>query len=156
MSGTNMLLVLLLVGIFARSNLIAIAACVLLTAKLINLNLVFPLLERRGLEMGLIFLLMAVLAPLADGTLGPATMLRQLLSPLGLIALGGGVLATHLNREGIALMKKDPGIVLGLVTGSILGILFLHGIPVGPLTAAGLGALFSEATGLFRHQRPPY
>jgi uncharacterized membrane protein (DUF441 family) len=154
MSGTNMLVVLLLVGIFARSDLIAIAAGVLLIAKLINLNLVFPILEKRGLETGLLFLLMAILAPLADGTVSMGTLFAQLISPLGLTALAGGVLATHLNSEGIALMKKDPGIVLGLVTGSIFGILFLHGIPVGPLTAAGLGALFIEAAGLVR--RPPF
>ena len=152
MSGTNMLVILLLVGIFARSDLIAIAAGVLLIARLLNLNLVFPILEKRGLDTGLLFLLLAILVPLANGTVPLASLFWQLLSPLGLTALTGGVLATHLNSEGIALMKKDPGIVLGLVTGSIFGILFLHGIPVGPLTAAGLGALFNEAAGLLRRR----
>jgi len=153
MSGTWLLVVLLLVGVFARSDLIACAAGVLLTARLINLRLVFPLLERRGLETGLLFLLLAVLAPLAGGAAPVGNLLGQLLSPLGLITIVGGVLATHLNSEGITLMQKEPGIVLGLVTGSVVGIIFLHGIPVGPLTAASLAALFAEATENLK--RPP-
>jgi len=154
--GTNVLVVLLLVGVLTRAHLIAIAACVLLAIRLTNLNLVLSLLERRGLETGLLFLLLAILAPLAQGTTPAATFAGQLLSPLGLTAAAGGVLATHLNRAGIGLMQKDPGIVLGLVTGSIFGILFLQGIPVGPLTAAGLGALFLEGADLVRRGHPPW
>jgi len=56
MNGVLLLVALLLVGIISRSNLIATAACVLLIIKLSNLNYIFSLLERRGLEIGLLFL----------------------------------------------------------------------------------------------------
>ena len=150
-----MLVILLLVGMFTRANLIAVAACIMLAVRLTNLHPVLSFLERRGLETGLLFLLLAILVPLAQTTATPGTLAGQLLSPLGLTAIAGGVLAVHLNRAGLELMQKDPGIVAGLVTGSIFGILFLRGIPVGPLTAAGLGALFLEGADLVRRAPPP-
>jgi uncharacterized membrane protein (DUF441 family) len=38
------------------------------------------------------------------------------------------------------LLKVDPQLIVGLVIGSIFGILFMRGIPVGPLMAAGITA----------------
>lgn len=150
MSGVNMLVALLLIGIVARSNLIATAACVLLILKFANLNLVFPLLERRGLDLGLLFLLLSIMVPLANGKVSGRDIIYNLTSLPGILAVTGGALATHLNTRGLKLLKLDPEIVFGLVLGSIFGIVFLHGVPVGPLMAAGVAALFMEFSRLFR------
>jgi uncharacterized membrane protein (DUF441 family) len=50
----------------------------------------------------------------------------------------------------LKLLKIDPEIVFGLVIGSILGIVFLHGVPVGPLMAAAVAALFTRGLRIFR------
>ena len=150
MSGVNMLVALLLIGIVAHSNLIATAACVLLILKFTNLNLLFPLLERRGLELGLLFLLLSIMVPLANGKVSQRDIIYNLTSLPGVLAVAGGALATHLNTRGLRLLKLDPEIVFGLVLGSIFGIVFLRGVPVGPLMAAGVAALFME---LFRLSR---
>lgn len=144
MSGIPILVALLLVGVIARSNLIAMAACVLLLLKLAKLDFVFPLLEKRGLEIGLLFLLLSILVPVATGKVTEKDLLYNLKSLPGLIAILGGALATHLNSEGLKLLQLDPELIFGLVLGSILGIIFLGGIPVGPLMAAGIAALFLE------------
>ena len=141
---------LLLIGIVAHSNLIATAACVLLILKFTNLNLLFPLLERRGLELGLLFLLLSIMVPLANGKVSQRDIIYNLTSLPGVLAVAGGALATHLNTRGLRLLKLDPEIVFGLVLGSIFGIVFLRGVPVGPLMAAGVAALFME---LFRLSR---
>ena len=39
------------------------------------------------------------------------------------------------------MLKFDPQLIVGLVLGSILGIVFFRGIPVGPLMAAGITAI---------------
>lgn len=59
----------------------------------------------------------------------------------GWLALAGGALATYVNGKGLDLLKLDPQLIVGLVIGSILGILFFRGVPVGPLMAAGITAI---------------
>ncbi len=150
MNGVALLVALLLIGIIARSNLIATAACVLLIIKFANLNFLFPVLERRGLELGLLFLLLAILVPVATGKVSEKDILCTFTSLTGILAIVGGALATHLNGEGLKLLQIDPEIIFGLLVGSVIGIVFLGGIPVGPLMAAGLTALFLEIINLFK------
>jgi uncharacterized membrane protein (DUF441 family) len=139
-----MLVALLLVGIVARSNLISIAACVLLILRFSNLHFVFPLLERRGLEVGLLFLLLSILVPIAQGVVTEADLIYNLTSLPGIMAIAGGALATHMNSEGLKLLGLRPETIFGLVIGSIFGMVFFHGVPVGPLMAAGIAALYLE------------
>lgn len=150
MNGVALLVALLLIGIVSRSNLIATAACVLLIIKFANLNFVFPLLEKRGLEIGLLFLLLAILVPVATGRISEKDLLCTFTSVSGILAIAGGALATHLNGEGLKLLQIDPEIIFGLLVGSVFGIVFMGGIPVGPLMAAGLTALFLEVLNLFK------
>jgi len=150
MNGVLLLVALLLVGIISRSNLIATAACVLLIVKLSNLNFIFSLLERRGLEIGLLFLLLAILVPVANGKVTEKELLITFTSLPGILAILGGALATHLNGEGLRLLQIDPEIIFGILIGSMFGIVFLDGVPVGPLMAAGLTALFLETIRLFQ------
>ncbi|MCG8400145.1 MAG: DUF441 domain-containing protein [Firmicutes bacterium] len=145
MNGVLLLVVLLIIGIVSRSNLIATAACVLLIIKFANLHFVFSILERRGLELGLLFLLLAILVPVATGKVSEKEIIGTFTSLSGILAIVGGALATHLNGEGLKLLQIDPEIIFGLLLGSIIGIVFMGGIPVGPLMAAGLTALFLEA-----------
>lgn len=151
MSSVNMLVILLLIGILARSNLIATAACILLIIKFTNLNFIFPLLERRGLELGLLFLLLAILVPVATGKISERDLLHNLTTLPGILAIVGGTAATYLNGEGLKLLQLDPEIIFGLVIGSIFGITFLGGIPVGPLMAAGLAAFFLNVIAWIKH-----
>ncbi len=63
----------------------------------------------------------------------------------GILALLGGAVATYMNSKGLELLKIDPQMIVGLVIGSIIGIVFLKGIPVGPLMAAGITAFLLKA-----------
>lgn len=150
MHGISLLVALLLIGIISRSNLIATAACVLLIIKLCNLHIIFSILERRGLEIGLLFLLLAILVPVASGKVTEKELLITFTSLPGILAIVGGALATHLNGEGLRLLQIDPEMIFGILLGSMIGIVFLDGVPVGPLMAAGLTALFLETIRLFQ------
>lgn len=149
-AGVNLLVALLLVGIAAQSNLIATAACVLLVIKFTNLPRLFQLLENRGLELGLLFLMLSILVPLANGTVSVKDIFHNTVSLPGILAVAGGAAATCLNARGLTLLKVDPEIIFGLVLGSILGIVFLHGVPVGPLMAAGIAALLMPLVNFLR------
>ncbi|MXQ55120.1 DUF441 domain-containing protein [Shimazuella alba] len=139
--NSDLILVLLIVtGLIGRSPIIATAASFLLILKLIHLERFFPGVERRGLEFGLLFLTIAVLVPFASGKVSVKDI-GEIFSTLpGMFALIGGIAATYMNGKGLDLLKMDPQLVVGLVLGSIVGIVFMRGIPVGPLMAAGITA----------------
>jgi len=141
MNGEIVLLALIIIGLIGRSPIITTAACVLLAVKLIHLDRYLPTIERRGLELGLLFLTMGVLVPFADDKITFKQIVGVFMSPAGVIALVGGAIATYMNGKGLDLLKVDPQLIVGLVIGSIFGIVFLRGIPVGPLMAAGITAL---------------
>ncbi|WP_107725309.1 DUF441 domain-containing protein [Desmospora activa] len=135
-----LLVILIVIGIVGRSPIIATAASLLLILKLTHLERLFPAVERRGLEIGLLFLTIAVLVPFATGRISIKEVWAVFTSWTGIFALAGGAIATYMNGKGLDLLKVDPQLMIGLVLGSIFGILFLRGIPVGPLMAAGITA----------------
>lgn len=139
-----LLVILVVVGLIGRSPLIATASSLLLIMKLIHLERFLPSVERRGLEFGLLFLTIAVLVPFATGRITWKEVMDVFTSAPGIFALLGGALATYLNGKGLDLLKFDPQLTVGMVIGSIFGILFLRGIPVGPLMAAAITSLFMK------------
>ncbi|MGO4541687.1 DUF441 domain-containing protein [Paenibacillus sp. 2TAB19] len=141
MVGEIILVGLIIIGLVGRSPIIATAACLLLAVKLVHLERFLPAIERRGLEIGLLFLTFSVLAPFASGRIQSKELLAALSSWPGWLALLGGAAATYINGKGLELLKVDPQIIVGLVLGSIVGIVFMRGIPVGPLMAAGITAI---------------
>ncbi|HHY59466.1 MAG TPA: DUF441 domain-containing protein [Clostridia bacterium] len=150
MTANAILLCILLLGMLGRSNVVAMAAGILLVVKLARLEHYFPLLERRGLETGLLFLMLSVLVPFASGRVALQDILRSFLSWPGLVALVSGALATHLNGKGLHLLQLEPSLMVGLVVGSIIGILFFGGVPVGPLMAGGIAALILSIGQFFK------
>ncbi|MHA6483782.1 DUF441 domain-containing protein [Paenibacillus sp. strain BS8-2] len=147
MAGEIVLVALIIVGVIGRSSIIATAACILLAVKLVHLERFLPGIERRGLELGLLFLTLSVLVPFASGRIGMKDFTAVLTSWQGILALIGGAAATYINSKGLDLLRIDPQIIVGLVLGSIAGIVVLRGIPVGPLMAAGITAILYK---LFR------
>jgi uncharacterized membrane protein (DUF441 family) len=141
MSGEIVLVVLIIIGLIGRSPIISTAACVLLIVKLIHLERFLPAIERRGLELGLLFLTFSVLVPFASERIQSKDMVGALLSWPGILALVGGAIATYVNGKGLEMLRFDPQLIVGLVVGSIIGIVFMRGIPVGPLMAAGITAI---------------
>lgn len=147
-TATIILLMLMMLGILGRSNVIAAAAAILLLLQFTNLQRLYPLLERRALEAGLIFLVVSVLAPFAAGRVAPRDMLQSFVSVPGLIAIASGIIATHMNCQGLELLQRFPQMMIGMVIGSIIGVAFFGGIPVGPLMAGGIAALLVQLMAL--------
>jgi uncharacterized membrane protein (DUF441 family) len=141
MNGEIVLVALIIIGLLGRSPIITTAACLLLIIKLIHFQRYLLIIERRGLEFGLLFLTMAVLVPFASGRMQLKDVTDAFTSWIGWVALVGGAAATYLNSKGLELLKMDPQLIVGLVIGSIIGIIMLRGIPVGPLMAAGITAM---------------
>lgn len=148
-TGEVALLILIVIGILGRSPIIATAASILLILKLSSMERFFPMVERRGLELGLLFLTISVLVPFASGKISGKDLAVLLTTVSGAMALVGGALATYMNGKGLEMLQVNPHLIIGLIVGSIIGIVFLDGIPVGPLMAAAITALLMKIIYLF-------
>ncbi|MDF2627546.1 MAG: hypothetical protein K0R39_1377 [Symbiobacteriaceae bacterium] len=135
------LLTLMALGVAARNALIVTSAGIVLIMQVMRLDRFFPTLEKRGLEVGLIFLLVSVLVPFATGEVGIREIKSSFTSVTGLAAIIGGILAAVLSGYGVTLLKVSPEVIVGMVVGTIIGVIAFRGIPVGPLAAAGFTAV---------------
>lgn len=140
-SGRLILLALVAGGVLTRNALIVTAAAVVLVCQVLGLHRLFPIMQQRGLEAGLIFLLMAVLVPFATGEVGWPEIKGSFTSKAGLAAVIGGVASAVISGYGVQLLKVQPQMIVGMVAGTILGVFLFRGIPVGPLAAAGFAAI---------------
>ncbi|HBE80437.1 MAG TPA: DUF441 domain-containing protein [Firmicutes bacterium] len=145
----NLLLIIILaLGLVFNNSLVAASAGSLLVLKFIKMTSILLLLERRAVDLGLLFLLVAVLAPFALDKVKVEDIWKTFQSIQGIVAVIGGVAAAYLCGQGMVLLQVRPEIVVGLVVGTIIGVSLLKGIPVGPLAAAGVTAIILNLLGL--------
>ncbi|WP_436912782.1 DUF441 domain-containing protein [Acinetobacter schindleri] len=135
------LLILLACGIFSHNTAVTIAAGVLLVLKITPLNEMLPYVQTHGLNIGVIILTIGVLAPIASGKISGESILKSFLSWKSLLAIAIGVFVAWLGGRGVKLMSNQPNVVAGLLIGTVAGVAFLRGVPVGPLIAAGILSL---------------
>jgi uncharacterized membrane protein (DUF441 family) len=88
------------------------------------------------------------MVPLSKEQSSGKMLFQVLLTPAGLAAVVGGIAAAYLSGQGLGLLHFKPEILLGLVLGTVLGVSFFKGMPVGPLAAAGLAAVLLKLMGL--------
>ncbi len=135
------LLVLAALGIIGNNSTVTIAMLVLLLIRVLGWHQAFPWLQKYGLTIGIIILTIGVMTPLASGKISLDTILSSFLSWRSLAAIGIGLFVAYLGGRGTILMTNQPTVVAGLLIGTLLGVAFFKGVPVGPLIAAGLLSL---------------
>lgn len=144
------LLGLLLIAIAGRSNLVAMASCILMAVKFSGADqYILPFLEKMGLKIGLLILMVYILLPMARGQVNLKELKYGFSTLPGIVALLGGALATHLNNQGLKLMKAMPEIIFGMTVGTILGTVFFKGTPCGPVMTAAVTAILLEIYSFF-------
>ena len=136
-----LLVILIILGLLSHNSAITISAAVLLIMQQTFLSSHIPLLEKYGVKIGIIILTIGVLSPLVSGKI-QLPNLSGFLSWKMALSIAVGILVAWLAGKGVPLMGEQPILVTGLLIGTIIGVAFLGGIPVGPLIAAGILALF--------------
>ena len=135
------LLVIAILGFVSQSRVVVIASLILLLFYELEINPFLQFLSNKGIEIGLVFLLLAILSSMALNPINIEELKCNLLSKKGIIAVIAGLLATKFNGFGLELLSDSPQIIIGIIGGSLIGIAFFNGIPVGPLMAAGIAAI---------------
>lgn len=140
------LLVLAGLGIVSGNSTVTIAMVVLLLLRVTHFHTAFPWLEKYGLTIGIIILTIGVMTPLASGKISISQVMESFLHWKSLLAIAIGILVAYLGGRGVTLMSGQPVIVTGLLIGTVIGVAFFKGVPVGPLIAAGLLSLLIGRT----------
>lgn len=144
------ILIIIALSVIGNNHSVSIAAILLLLIKLLGFNSWFPAVESHGINIGIIILTMAVLVPIADGRIGMGEIAGAFKSSAGLIAIGVGVVVAWLAAQGVPFMKGSPEAVTALVAGTIIGVCFFRGLPVGPLIAGGVVAVIVSGLELLK------
>lgn len=140
--GILAILIVLILGVLSRNDSLALSATVVLGLRLLNLKEALFFLDRNAIKWGIIILTTGILTPFVTGKITLKDIQAILTSPIALVALLAGALTVVLSGRGLGLITSEPSIVVGIVLGSVLGVAFLKGVPVGPMTAAGIVAVF--------------
>ncbi|AIM15870.1 MULTISPECIES: DUF441 domain-containing protein [Neobacillus] len=144
------LLLLLVIGFFAKNNSLMIAIAVLLVLKVFNIDSkLFSLIQTKGINWGVIVITIAVLAPIASGEIGFKDLTAAFKSPYAWVALVSGMAVALLAKGGVTLLAKDPQITTALVLGTILSVSIFKGVAVGPLIGAGIAYASMKMIGFF-------
>ena len=138
------LLFILAISILGKANTVAISTCFLLIVKLLNMDkYLFPFIENNGISIGLIFLITAILIPIANEKIRFNSIKDSFLSITGISALLISLFTTYLSGLGLKYLTVEGhgSVMPALILGSVIAAAFLGGVPVGPLITSGILAL---------------
>lgn len=139
-----MLITILAIAIFGKANSVAVAVCILLIVKLLNLDqFIYPVIEKNGVSWGLILLTAAILIPIANGNVTITNIKNVFVSWIGITALILSFFTTYLSGLGLNYLtvQGNNDVIPAMIFGSVLAAVFLGGVPVGPLITSGILAL---------------
>ena len=145
------LLLLCAIGLLAKNMSLIAASGFLLLVKVIGLSdKIFPYLSSKGINLGVTVITIAVLVPIASGSIGFKELGEALKSPYAWIALFSGIAVALIAKNGLTLLAEDPHITVALVFGTILAVALFRGVAVGPLIGAGIAYLCMQAFTFFK------
>jgi uncharacterized membrane protein (DUF441 family) len=145
------ILIILVLSVIGDNHTVSIAALILLLIRLLGFDTCFPYLEKYGVNAGIIILTLAILTPVAQGTLSMKEMMNGFKSSSGIIAILIGIFVSWVASQGLDFMKASPEVVTALIVGTIAGVCFFHGLAIGPLIAGGIVSLIVSLLGIFNH-----
>ncbi|MCW1975367.1 uncharacterized membrane protein (DUF441 family) [Pantoea ananatis] len=141
-ASTLILIGLAILSYFVHNTAVTLSILILLAIKLTPLAQFFPYVEKQGITIGIIILTVAVMAPLASGSLPASSLIKSFASWQSIVAVLVGIFVAWLGGRGVSYMSVQPSVIGGLLMGTVIGVAFFRGVPVGPLIAAGIVSLF--------------
>lgn len=132
------MLAILICGVVGHNMSVAYAAGAVILLKVLGLNQVIDVLGDKGITWGIILLTAAIFVPIATGNITWADILHCFQSPVGIVSLIVGAGVAIFGYLGVDYMKASPEVATALIIGTMIGVFFFRGIPVGPLIASGV------------------
>lgn len=140
----NKIVLIFLIGIssIAKNKPLLIGSIIVFILSFVNRDYIANLNKDIFLNAGLTLLMIWMLMPLIDNQDSSSVFnIKNYLNIYGFIALLSGFFVVTIAAKGLDLLNNNPTILTGIVIGSIIGVTFFGGIPVGMLTGSGIAYL---------------
>lgn len=139
MDSIILLLIILLLAIISKNTALIYAVIIIFIIKMLpNSDNLLKIARKKSILIGITILCIYILSPIADGSITSKDLIKYLYSPIGIIAILIGILASILSTKGIYLQSIRPEITVPLMLGTIIGIVFFKGTASGPIVAGGI------------------
>jgi len=130
---------ILVIALLAKNQSLIIGVAAVMVLKAIPpLHPWLETLGSSGINWGVTIISAAIMVPIATGQITVQDLLHVFKSPVGLVAVGCGVLVAVLSAKGVGLLAQSPEVTVALVFGTILGVALLKGVAAGPVIASGM------------------
>jgi uncharacterized membrane protein (DUF441 family) len=144
MPMVNRMILVFLIGIAAIGNnkALFLGGIIVLALSFLDRTYLLKLDKNIFLNGGLILLMIWMLMPIIQTEKDMVSIdIKDWLSIEGLVSLLSGLFIVIIAAKGLELMDSNPSATTGIIVGSIIGVTFFGGIPVGILTGSGIAYL---------------
>lgn len=132
------LIVLFILSLINKNKSLTGAAFIIFVISLIDNGKSAEFIEKHFMNLGMTFLMIWMLVPLIKQTSVETININQLLNLRSIISIIAGISAVLVASKGVTFLKLNSDTMPGILIGSIIGVTFLGGVPVGPLIASGM------------------
>lgn len=142
MVNKTILLSIIIIAFIAKNKPMIFAGVIVFILSFINKIYNFKIEKDIFLNIGMIFLMIWMLMPIMDNQINLATFnIKDFFNINGLIYFLSGIFVVILAAKGLKLLDNNPISLASILAGSIIGVTFFNGIPVGILTGSGIAYL---------------
>lgn len=130
--------VMIMLSALTHNKTLGISLAAVLVLRWIKAVPALELLADKGISWAIMLLCMGFLAPVALGRYELQAFQQVFLSPVGWISIAAGIAVAIFGAKGVAVGQTDIVITMGVIAGTVVGVAFFKGNPVGPLIGAGM------------------
>ena len=142
MNNKIILLSIIIISSLAKNKPMIFAGIIVLILSFLNKYYDVKLDKNIFLNTGLTLLMIWMLIPIMEGGGSPSTFkVKNYLNMDVLVSFLSGLFVVTIASKGLNLLNNNPSILTGILTGSIIGVTFFGGVPVGMLTGSGIAYL---------------
>lgn len=139
-------LAIALLAFITKDRIMMFAAILLAVLAAVDSKPVITLLQKNTFQIGIFFLMLFILLPIANQKTSLANMAGQLVSIEGALAIIAGLGISFIGGKGVGVLASHPTVLMGVIIGTLIAVLFFEGLPAGLIIAAGLIGIFHQAT----------
>lgn len=134
----TIILVLVVLSFITKNKNLGISALIVFVISISGNEKLITTAEKYFMDIGMIFLMMWMLIPLIRMESSSTSGFKSLLTLNGAVSFLVGIVVVLLAAAGVNFTKGNADVLSGVVIGSIVGVSFFGGVPVGPLIASGI------------------
>lgn len=137
-----LLLGIISLSLIGKNKSMVIGGIIVLILSFINNENLNRYLKDNLLHIGLVFLMVWLLLPIIENSNKMSTFNPKVFINInGIISFLCGLFVVTVAGKGLSYLNENTSAIGGIILGSIIGVTFLGGIPVGMLTASGIAYL---------------